>query len=383
MPAERKTKTKARSRIRRVLLVTRLPELRERIKKSAPARHPFSVIHIANLQAARAYLAKQHVDVVLIEPTLPDGNGLDLAAELKRRGSTTASVVLSNPQDFATAQAALRAGADDLIVTNQELETLGSRIEDALQRKRREQAHVERVERLHKLCRKLNQARHDVSRRVDVLCSDLVNAYQELATQVNEPVPAEAAAKTPEGYGDLVKHELDLENVLRVTLEHLLAKLGPSNAAIFLPATMDEYSLGGYVNYDCAPEASEILLDHLADTLAPRVAEQMDLVHLTDAEDVRDWGADDSGSLDGRVVIAVPCMSGDECLAVLVMFRDEEQAYDQAGLDLCSDLGPLLGGALDRIIKVHHRSIFKPDGPDLSNPFDGTDLGYDGEDLPF
>jgi GAF domain-containing protein len=195
-------------------------------------------------------------------------------------------------------------------------------------------------------------------------------------------------------YSSLVKDELDLEALLRVTLEHLMTKLGPSNAAIFLPATLDEYSLGGYVNYDCTSESADMLLEHLADTLAPRVASADDMVHLTQREDIERWIGEDAGTLGDAGILAVPCMSEDECLAVLVLFRDVDQPFEEEHLDRVSSLGPMLGDALEKIIRVHHRSIFDH-GSDPSegygtndefggnDPFAGDNDPWDDGEMPF
>ena len=52
-------------------------------------------------------------------------------------------------------------------------------------------------------------------------------------------------------------------------LEFTLSKIGSTNAAIFLPTSSGDYSLGAYVNYDIPRDGIEIMLDQLADVLAP------------------------------------------------------------------------------------------------------------------
>src|SRR5690606_37867773 len=134
---------------------------------------------------------------------------------------------------------------------------LNQRVDAAIDRHRRDAQREQRTKRLRRLCRKLNEAREEVTQQVDVLCNDLVTAYQELANQMQQVV------QTSE-YAGLIRDELDLEGLLRKTLEFLVHKAGACNAAIFLPATADEYSLGGYVNYDCTSDSADILLQHLA-----------------------------------------------------------------------------------------------------------------------
>ena len=65
-------------------------------------------------------------------------------------------------------------------------------------------------------------------------------------------------------FNSLIRQELDLESLLRVSVEFILGKSGPTNAAVFLPAASGDYSLGAYVNYDCPKDSAEVLMDQLA-----------------------------------------------------------------------------------------------------------------------
>ena len=38
-------------------------------------------------------------------------------------------------------------------------------------------------------------------------------------------------------FGGLIRQELDIESLLRTTLEFVLGRCGPTNAAVFLPTT--------------------------------------------------------------------------------------------------------------------------------------------------
>jgi CheY-like chemotaxis protein len=94
-----------------------------------PAIRHADLVEAASLAEARTVLARESIDLVLLDVHLPDGLGLELAAELRRAGpwrpailALTASVLPSDQQ------AALNAGcdaflakpypADDLIATS-------------------------------------------------------------------------------------------------------------------------------------------------------------------------------------------------------------------------------------------------------------------------
>lgn len=289
----------------------------------------------------------------MIEPELPDGSGLDLADELAHAKRITQTIVITEKPSLESAIQALRAGACDFVVKPLDLADLSNRIRLALQKQTRAKSHATQVRRLRRLCKKLNQARHEVSQQVDILCNDLVTAYQELACQMNQVV------QTSE-YGIVIRDELDLEQVLRRTLEYLVDKAGPTNAAIFLPSSMDEYGLGGYVNYDCTPQSADMLLQHLADVMAPRVAEADALVHVTDNAALDAWIADDAAWLHDSHLLAFACRNDNETLAVIALFRDGGEPFDEALVETCQAIGPMLGESLARLIRIHHRHMPEP-----------------------
>lgn len=77
----------------RILLVEDEPAnralVRAIIARSARPELRGIVLHeAASIAEARSVLASQPVDVVLVDVRLPDGNGLDLAAELKAQPGT-------------------------------------------------------------------------------------------------------------------------------------------------------------------------------------------------------------------------------------------------------------------------------------------------------
>ena len=167
------------------------------------------------------------------------------------------------------------------------------------------------------------------------------------------------------------RSELDLEQLLRRTLEHILEKVGATNAAIFLPSSLDEYSLGGYINYDQAGGSPDLLLQHLADIVAPEIANRDALLHVTDNETLDQWLGDDANYLEDCHLVASPCVHEDECLAVIALFRDCESPFEHESVETIDAISPVLAEYLAKIIRVHHRAV-------METEFEGPD-----EDLPF
>ena len=313
---------------------------------ACPARR---IHQAATLEQARKILAHLTINLVLIDRALPDGNGLEFAAELRRTHSHARSIIVTGQATFETALAAIRAGAVDFIPKPVNVADLNHRIELALHQQRRDQKARQRVLRLRRLCHELNQARHQISQQVDVLCCDLVTAYQDLASQVQH---IELISDLRSDLAD----ELDLEQTLRKTLEFLVTKVGPTNIAIFLPSSDSGHSIGGYVNYSYERDYMPLVLDHLVDTLAPRLAESDDLVHLTNDKQLEAFLGESSAWLEDQHLLAVACRDEeDETLASIALFRDGAEPFNEDISELLEATAPLLANHLIKVIRVHHR----------------------------
>jgi FixJ family two-component response regulator len=368
----------------RVLLVDADARSAAAIEACANNGSPLRAFTARTLADARRQLQQRGpIDLLVVSREQSDGEALAFVREVAAGPKLVQSIVIAEAMDTAFAIDAMRAGACDLLPKPLDLEDTNRRLREALTRQDKSKASVRRVRRLRKLCKKLSRDRQEVSQQVDILCNDLVTAYQELADQMQQVVQGSE-------YGALVKHELDLEQALRTTLEFLVQKAGPTNAAIFLPATMDEYSLGGYVNFDCPGDTADMLLDHLADVVAPKLTDRDELEHIQTDQQMEAWIGDDAAYLAESELVAFSARHDDETLAVIALFRDQSQPFDRVVLDACASVGPILGEALARIIRVHHRHMpdllpddeIGEDGGSHDEGFDG--LSFDDDDsIPF
>jgi DNA-binding response OmpR family regulator len=340
----------------RVLLVDDEPQLATLVQRSFGDEA--LVEQASSVQDAQRRLADTPADLLLIDGQLPDGSGLALAEQVKRDRGMTRTIVLSAQKHVDLAIQAMRAGAEDFITKPLNEIELARSLRAARQRHAREQERQRRLRRLRRLCRKLDVARREITQQVDVLCTDLVNAYQELATQMQHVVQANE-------FTVLIRDELDLEAMIRKTLEYLLQKAGPTNAAIFLPSTADEFSLGGYVNLDCSKDSADVLLQHLADVVASKLAQRELPVHITDNSTLKQWIGNDASYLEDSHLIGFSCRHESETLAVIILFRDQATPFATTLVDVCTAVGPILGDYLAKVIRIHHRHL--PNGPGKSS----------------
>lgn len=169
-------------------------------------------------------------------------------------------------------------------------------------------------------------------------------------------------------YRGLILGELDIESLLRTTLEFVLSRSGPTNAAVFLPTTSGDYSLGAYVNYDCPKDTCDILLDHLANVVAPRFSDVGAVEHLTDEAGRARYIGDDAAWMGDSHVLGLGCRAEGECLAIFLLFRDSRAPFPDALPEELQTIGEMFAGQLARVIKIHHRHLPKEKWGMLGDP---------------
>jgi CheY-like chemotaxis protein len=335
----------------RVLAVTPRASVRRRLSSMLHGQVE-SLNFVEDATQAIERVSTANCDLVIIERALPTTDGIDLLDELSAAHPALVGVIIGQIENTDDAVRAMRAGACDLISIQSRNAETTRRLLDSVQRAGRIRQRDARVDRLKKLCHKLNTARQEVSGQVGDLCNDLVVAYQDLTEQFGD-------VKLATEFNAVLRQELEIESLLRTMLEFTLAKVGSTNAAVFLPTSTGDYSLGAYVNYDIPKDAAEIMLDQLADTIAPRFEGVMEVVTLTGRDEMDEALGHGSHWLDDSTAMIVSCQHEDECLAVLGMFRDESIPFSDEDSRVLSIIAKLFGEQLGRVIRVHHRHLPK------------------------
>ncbi len=158
-------------------------------------------------------------------------------------------------------------------------------------------------------------------------------------------------------FGVLARLELDVESLLRTTLEYVLHKIGPTNAAVFLPTAGEDFTLGAYVNYDCPKDCVDLLLDHVAASVAPAI-EADPSMRLHRGDDALDeLMGDHAAWLTGCEAVTFAAEHDGEMLAAVALFRDDRDPFDSRTLRRLEAIGDILAQQLARIIRVHHRHL--------------------------
>lgn len=195
------------------------------------------------------------------------------------------------------------------------------------------------------------------------------------------PVTGEAQSEQEaiEDFVRGIRYQLDVEALLRSALEFLLAQCGPMNAAVFLPSTSGDFSLGAYVNYTCPKDAAEILLDHLANVAAPRLEKLHGVQLFTTREQIIEHVGESVDWMLDNHVLAFTCRSAGEGLAVFMLFRDGRGSFNAAAQNVCRQIAVPFADQLARVVRIHHRHLPRDQWGTLGDPAEGEgDAGNGG-----
>jgi hypothetical protein len=239
---------------------------------------------------------------------------------------------------------------------------LGLRIAAAVGTTRARRVEAERVEGLSRMCRRLEEERRAAAGAVGGVLD-------------GGGGDAEGVVYAGDASDLALDGELDVEALLRGSLEGLSSRMRSVNAAVFLPTGSGDYALGAYVNSDLSAQTRDALLDALADA-GPGAVELTDrLMVLRDDASLVDAFGDAASWLEGRDVVAGSCVERGESIAALVFFRDRSSGFGEGEVEELRRFRASFAARLGRVVRVHNRAV-----PGLQ--WFGFDVGEAEEDEP-
>jgi len=338
-------------------------------------------VFASNLSDARAVMAQQGVDLVVADVNLPDGDGTSLLEELNRRHPLAAAVMMSGDPSVDRTISAMRGGAMDFLPKPFSPDQMAERIRKALLAHRLKRIQETRFRKLKETCKKLNEARRTISKKVDLLCNDLITAYGELSRSLE-------TVRLQEGYGQFIAKANGLEQLLCHTMDWLLRQVGYCNIGIWLASAEHELQLGAFMKYTIAAEPP--LMEAMQKNLL-KLTMRRGFVRLGAADLKATLTPGELKYLAEQDILAINCTYLGESLAVMAMFRDHHTPFSNDDVAALKTMSPLFALSLARAVKMNEGE--GPDEPPDGNPpptnenkqkkKDPADWWKNGETPPF
>ncbi len=286
-------------------------------------------------------------EVVFVEHTDDDRWLRAWRAARAAGGDAVGVLVVRSEPDASLLRVAMHERLADVVVTGDliELRIIASRLRRRV-REHREQAR--RLSRLRRRCSRLEASRRELLRQVDGLAGGVASAYESIARGMK--LNSMAAQ-----FETILRQDLDLESVLRTTLEYALKKIGSTNGAIFLPNSCGDFTLGAYVNFDLPRDTAETLIAQLADSLAPACEGHRQVVAVPQACELGVASVDADHWMGDHALAVQACWQDNECIAVIAFFRDPKHPFGKELLPTISLIADTFGRQLARVVRTHHR----------------------------
>lgn len=123
----------------RLLVVDDDPDIRELVIQQL-AREGYALHAAGNVADVRATLAREPVDLIVLDLNLPDGDGLTLCRQLRAEGHEGAIIMVTARDSAIDRVLGLELGADDYLTKPFEPRELSARVRNLLRRRQRIEA---------------------------------------------------------------------------------------------------------------------------------------------------------------------------------------------------------------------------------------------------
>lgn len=271
----------------------------------------------ADLAEARRMMAKHKIELLVADVMLPDGSGIDLLEELRLRHPDAGAVFMTAKPSVDQSVYALRHGVLDYLPKPFNATQAREQLRAALLRQSTEARNERRLTRLKNAVREMNKARRTVSKKVDLLCNDLVSAYGEVSQQLS-------AVRIQESFRRTIEQANDLEQLLCHAMDWLLKEAGYCNIGIWLSGDEENFELGAYMKYTIVGDTK--VTNALQNGVVPATARE-GFLNLSADELAKRLSPAEKKVLPNQAALSTSCTYLGESLAVITLFRDAKSPF--------------------------------------------------------
>jgi DNA-binding response OmpR family regulator len=313
----------------------------------------------------------ESIDLLIVDLNLPDGDGGELLAALRARQPLASAMVVTGAATVDTAISALRHGAVDFVRKPFAAGEFLDRVRTALDRNAQRVKSENRVERLRLAVRRLNDARRLVTRKVDLLCNDLVAAYGDLSRQLD-------LVRIVESFRGVIVASDDLEQMLCHAMDWILRQIGYSNVAIWLAGPEPDFQLGAYMKYTIPGEPA--LTEAMRSGLL-QIIRRDGMVHLDATDAAKVMSPAEAQLMRNQAVLGIHCTYLGESLAAIVLFREGAKPFSPEDAATLRAIAPVFAITLATMVRGDSGDEYCDDETDSENS-DGSLLDEPDDSSP-
>ncbi|MDP7008061.1 MAG: hypothetical protein QGI78_00655 [Phycisphaerales bacterium] len=327
----------------------------------------YQVIHAGTMKAAEIALEQTSFAMIIVDCDTNESIVGSISEFTSLLSPKTPTVGFTTSRSQAFAIEILRGGAEDVFCFPRDIGVIQERVTLLLNKSKNTKMDEFENKKIHQLYKETQRSHKEATQEIESLTHLLATGQCEQEQQLKLVAMASE-------FRTLVNQELEVESMLRTSLEYLLHRIGSTNAAVFIREGGTSWGVGAYINYDRQRENYTEFLQNLGEHTCSIVSQEKGIRHFTDGNSFSNWIECDELEFNGSEVVTVGCFDGDRCMAVIVFFRSDSKRYSDETLKTIETLSPLFGSQLGSILKIHRRA--KTSWPSESLDLDDDDWSF-------
>ncbi len=322
------------------------------------------VDRMSTARAALEWIRGRTIDVVVIDHASVGSRASRVAWIVRRVYPDARIVIVGELPSARVVTEIFRAGVSDWIEGDEwkNDESVAARFASEIERAVGGRVRAERTAVLENACRKLTLERRTLEDKLGGAFANLAGA-EESARDREGVASMQAECRT------LLAQESEVEAVVELTTQYVIARVGVTNAVIFL-MDQNQYRLAGYVRDDLARKSAGGLIEHIASVWCERIAAHGECVRFGPCDPPPGRFAELAGLLPGRSVFAFACpkMNEHQGSAIIVLFRDGQRPFSRDLEKVARAVAPAFASTLARVQRVLTRATpqWPREAPDSS-----------------
>jgi len=307
------------------------------------------VLHAGTVKAAEIALEQTGFVMIIVDCDVNDSVVGSIAEFTSLLSPKTPTVGFTTSRSQTLVMDVMRSGAVDMFCLPRDLSVVQGRVEKIITNTQKNKLHEDRNMETRQLYEEAHQAHGAAVEEIESLSHTIANGQCQQEQQMR--LVAMAAE-----FRTLVGQELEVESMLRTSLEYLLHRLGPMNAAVYIREGDVGWGVGAYINYDRQGENFSEFLHTLGEHACSSVSQERGLRLFTDGSSFTNWINSEDLDFSGNEVVAVGCFDGSQCMAVIVFFRSDSKRFGDESVKIIETLSPIFGTQLGSILKINRRA---------------------------
>ena len=217
-------------------------------------------------------------------------------------------------------------------------------IKDAIDRKNQKNKLNARYNRLQRVLKVINQNRHILQSKVDLLCNDLVQSNRDMAGRMKEISKAYDFQKNLTG-------EFDLKYMLQKALQQITGKKKHTNAAVYLCETdkIEVMLMDSWFDGELTPQQLESCLKN---SIIPVTIEAGDSLIINNAGEFKCFPEKCCSNLKGLSMCSVPLSHNDHIEGILILYRSDSMPFESTILDELTPIIAPLSRSIEGLLKL-------------------------------